>query len=213
MKIILISLLAVNLFADFKTETTPAVYHDFGVHGKEYKILEKDLLEEIEDGVKNFKIDPKETEKAIKVQIKERSTGISTLPLCIKDSKLKPEFDYGTVPEDIYNPLGRKILSKGQKIKSEIKGGRFLDLCFVDGRNKIVLSNQIKYMKKTNPGCTFLVSGTSVVPLRELFPDDRIYPTNKSQEDRFGVKCYPAILHMEKDTKQFTYMSYDRFKN
>jgi hypothetical protein len=213
MKLLLIPFLAIQLFADFKSETTPSVYHDFGVYGKEYKIIEKDILEEINTEVKNYAINSDETEKIIKAQIEERSTGLSKLPLCAKDSQLKPEIDYGIVPEDVYNPVGRKILNKGDKIKSEIKNGQSLDLCFVDARNKIVLSNQINSMIKTNPNCIFLVAGKSVIPIRKDFPDYKIFPTSKMQEDRFGIKCYPAVIHMEKDTKQINYMSYDKFKN
>lgn len=213
MRILIIPFLVINLFADFKSETTPAVYHDFGVQGKEYKILEKNILEEINYEVKNFKLDPVETKKTVEKEIIARSTGESSLPLCMKDLSLKPVIDYGKFPEDVYNPAGRLIFKKGDPVKSELKAGQELDLCFVDGRNDIVLYNQINYMHKIKPNCTILVSGKSVVPLRKKFEDFNIYPTSKIYEERFGVKCYPAILHFEKDTKEAKYMSYEHFKN
>lgn len=213
MKILAIPFLVINLFADFKSETTPAIYHDFGIQGKEYKILEKNILDEINYEVKNFKMDPVETKKIVESEIVARSTGKSSLPLCMKDLNLKPVIDYGKFPENVFNPAGRLIFKKGDPIKSELKAGQELDLCFVDGRNDIVLYNQINYMSKLKPDCTFLVSGKSVVPLRLKFENLKIYPTSKVYEDRFSVKCYPSLLHFEKDIKQTHYMSYEQFKN
>ncbi len=193
--------------------TKPGEFIDLGTHGKEYKILENDILEEINRETKKFSFDSKEVQNTVQKQVIEAAFETTEKPLCVKDNYLKPEIDYAFIPEDIYNPVGRKIYSKGDKIKAPLKAGQILDLCFIDSRIMEVGKNQINTFIKKYPTCTFLVANKNVLALRQSYPDLKIYPTNKSQENRFGVDCYPAVVHMENETKEIFYHSYDKFKN
>lgn len=188
-------------------------YIDFGVNGRTYPILENDFEEQMKKNVKDFKINQEEIETQVISEIKKAALKTTNLPLCLKDKYMKPEIDYVAVPENVFNPLGRLIYSKGQKLESRIPVGKSLDLCFVDGRNKIATKNQINELSKIYPKCIFLVANENVLYLREQFKDKEIFPTSKPQEDRFGVECYPATIHMESNTKENKYYSYDRFKN
>jgi hypothetical protein len=212
-----ISILAILLsstavFATMASETSPAIYTDFGIQGKQYDIKEENIMDMIKTNVKAFKSDIN-VQKTIESELLIRSTGKTSLPLCLKDFNKAPEPDYFSVPEDVLNPVGRKVLSKGELIKSKLKSMQILDLCFVDGRNKIVLDNQIISMLKTNPKCTFMVSDESVLDVRKRFENINIFPTSEQYEKRFGVKCYPTIIHMEEDTKQIKQISYEKYKN
>lgn len=188
-------------------------YIDFGVNGRTYPILENDFEEEIKKKVQEFKIDQEEVRKQVIAEVKKAALKTTNLPLCLKDKNMKPEIDYVAVPENVFNPLGRLIYSKGQKLESKIPAGKTLDLCFVDGRNKIATKNQINELSKIYPKCIFLIANENVLYLREEFKDKEIFPTSKPQEDRFGIECYPATVHMELNTKENKYYSYDRFKN
>lgn len=213
---ILLSLLSLNLFLSANTLnelTKPGEFIDFGIHGKEYKILENDILEEIKTEAKKFSFDSKEVQDIVQKQVIEAAFETTTKPLCVKDIHKKPEIDYAFIPEDIYNPVGRKIYSKGEKIKAPLKAGQELDLCFIDSRIIEVGKNQINTFVKQYPNCNFLVANKNVLSLRQIYPELKIFPTNKSQEDRFNVDCYPAVIHMEKETKETFYHSYDKFKN
>lgn len=215
-KICLITLsfsLLLNAANTLNELTTPTEYIDLGTHGKEYKILENDILVEIETEAKKFSFNSKEVQDTVKKQVIEAAFETTEKPLCVKDIHKMPEIDYASIPENIYNPVGRKIYSKGDKIKAPLKGGQILDLCFIDSRIIEVGKNQINSFIKTNPECTFLVANKNVLSLREIYPSLKIFPTSKSQEDRFNVDCYPAIIHMENDTKETFYHSYDKFKN
>ncbi len=210
----LVAAIAIALQAESLNEITkPGEYKDLGTSGKEYKILENDILVEINTAAKNFKFDKKEVNDIVQKQVMEAAYKTTDKPLCVKDKYIKPEIDYSTIPEDIYNPVGRKIYSKGEKIKSPIKAGKSLDLCFVDSRILEVGKNQINTFSKQYPECTFLVANKNVLALRNIYPDLKIYPTTKGQEDRFNVECYPAVIHMEKDTRETYFHSYDKFKN
>lgn len=213
---IFLSLLSLNLIlsANSLNElTTPGEFIDFGTHGKEYRILENDILEEINRETKKFAFDSNEVKDIVQKQVIEAAFESTTKPLCVKDTYKKPEIDYAFIPEDIYNPVGRKIYSKGDKIKAPLKAGQVLDLCFIDSRIIEVGKNQINTFIKQYPNCNFLVANKNVLSLRQVYPELKIFPTNKSQEDRFNVECYPAVVHMENETKETFYHSYDKFKN
>lgn len=205
--------ISISFSATLEELTTPGEYVDFGSFGKEYQIKEKNIMKEIEEKAKAFSFDSKEVQDTIKKQVVEAAFEKTDKPLCLKDKKMAPEIDYATISEDIYNPLGRLIYSKGQKIKAPIKAGQKLDLCFVDSRILPVGQNQINTFLKEYPECTFLVANKNVLLLRKIYPDLKIFPTSQVQEDRFGVECYPATIHMEGETKEITYHSYDKFKN
>lgn len=208
------ALIAIGLNAQSLNDITkPGDYNDLGTSGKEYKILEKDILVEINSAAKAFSFDSKEVQETVQKQVMEAAFETTTKPLCIKDKYIKPEIDYSSIPEDIYNPVGRKIYSKGDKVKSPIKAGQSLDLCFIDSRIIEVGKNQINTFSKQYPDCTFLVANKNVLALRKSYPEFKIFPTSKGQEDRFNVECYPAVIHMEKDTRETFYHSYDKFKN
>lgn len=191
----------------------PAPYEDFGVHGREYKIMEENILHTIMKKAKNFSLDSKDIEKKVKDQVAEAATESTTLPLCLKTVRNPSITDYSTVREDIHNPLGRLIYKKGQKVRSMIKAGKRLDLCFIDSRNDIAGANQITNLSKENPTCIFLVANKDVRELRKKFPKKEIFPTSISQEQRFEVPCYPTVVNMEKDQRKNTSYSYDQFKN
>jgi len=213
-KSLLIVLTTLTLGAQSLSEITkPSPYKDFGKYGKTFPILEKDIEEEIEKQVKNFKYDSSNIQEKITEQVKESAYESTSLSLCLKDNYQKPVIDYATLPEDVINPFGRKIYSKGEKIESNIPSGRELNLCFIDARNMISASNQINFLKKKKEDCLFIVANKNVLALREKFPEEKIFPTSKSQEERFNLKCYPALLHMEKNTIEKNYYSYEQFKN
>lgn len=197
----------------FITETRPAPYVDFGVHGHMYDIVEDDLMHIIEAKAKSLKFDENETKKIIESEVLRHAKYESQKPLCLKDNFQDPEIDYYTVPIDIPNMFGRIILKKGQVIKSEIPAGTSLTLCFIDARVKEVGINQINEMSKKYPGCIFLISNRDVREFSEIYPKLNIYPSSKPQEDRFNIGCYPSVMHFVKDTKQKFELSYERFKN
>lgn len=188
-------------------------YKDFGTFGKTYPILEENFFDFIKREAKKIKIDKKDIEKIVVEQVKNAAYETTTLPLCQKDLTEPRSIDYYTVKTDIKNPFGRVIYAKGQKIESKIKNGRSLDLCFIDGRNDIVTSNQINFFKKRVNNCLFIVSNKNTLKLRKKFPDTEIYPTSKMQEDRFSLGCYPAHFHFKGKYIDKKYFSYEQFKN
>ena len=211
-KILAISLLAATTsYAGIVEETTPKNYVDLGVKGRLYEIQEQDILFQIKETAKNFKIDQNETRKQIEEQVAKAANRTTKLPLCDKDEFLEPEVDLYTIPTDIINPAGRMLARKGDKMKSKLPEGVELTLCFVYARNEISGDNQIKSFAKNNPKCLFLIANADVRGLREKYPDLTIFPTSEMQESRFGVKCFPSKVHFESDTKQLSYFSYDSF--
>ena len=210
-KIILALCLCSFAFAGIEEETTPSDYVDLGIQGRLYEIKEKDILFQIEQTAKNFKIDEKQIRKDIEDQVAVAAKKTTKLPLCDRDVREQAQTDFYTVPMDIINPMGRLIVKKGDKMRSKLPQGAELNLCFVDARNQISGENQIKSFAKNNPKCLFLIANADVRDLREKFPNLDIYPTSEMQEVRFGLKCFPSKLHMEGDQKQFTYYNYESF--
>ena len=210
-KIILVLCFCSFAFAGIEEETTPSDYVDLGIQGRLYEIKEKDILFQIEQTAKNFKIDEKQIRKDIEDQVAAAAKKTTKLPLCDKDVKEEAQTDFYIVPTDIINPMGRLIVKKGDKMRSKLPQGAELNLCFIDARNQISGENQIKSFAKNNPKCLFLVANADVRDLREKFPNLDIYPTSEMQETRFGLKCFPSKLHMEGDQKQFTYYDYESF--
>lgn len=204
-------LLCSLLWGNIEEETTPKDYVDLGIQGRLYDIKEQDILAQIEQTAKNFKLDQKLVRKSVEEQIAAAANRSTNLPLCEKDEKGKSETDIYTIPTDIINPMGRMIVRKGDKIKSKLPQGTELNICFVDARNIISGENQIKSFMAKEPKCLFLIANADVRNLREKFPELDIYPTSEMQESRFGLKCYPSKLHFESDQKQFTYYSYESF--
>jgi hypothetical protein len=186
-------------------------YNDFGVYGKLYPIIEEPFMEILNKKMNDYKLSKNSINEEIVNQIKMSAFESTNKPLC-KDNEILPsETDYQIIKMDIFNPFGRLIYKKGDKIKSEIKGGKKLNLCFINFKNEISGKNQISKFK--NKDCMFIVANKNVLSLRKDYPNLKIYPTSKEQENRFNVKCYPAIIHMEKDQIQKNYFSYEQFKN
>lgn len=209
--LLIVCILTSFAFAEIEEETAPTNYVDLGIHGKLYDIKENDILFQIEQTAKNFKIDQDQIKKDIEAQVAAAANKTTKLPLCDKDEKEPAQTDFYTVPMDIINPMGRLIVKKGDRMRSKLPQGAELNLCFIDARNQISGENQIKSFAKNNPKCLFLVANADVRDLREKFPNLDIYPTSEMQETRFGLKCFPSKLHMEGDQKQFTYYNYESF--
>lgn len=197
--------------ASIEELTKPGNYTDLGIQGKLYEIKEKDILFQIEQTAKNFKIDKKQFRKDLEKQVAKLAKRTTKLPLCEKDKIEEAQVDLYTVPTDIINPAGRIIARKGDKMKSKLPSGAEFDICFIDARNSVSGENQIKSFAKNNPRCLFLIANADVRDLRDKFPELKIYPTSEMQENRFGLKCFPAKAHFEKDTKQFSYYNYESF--
>jgi len=213
LNLLLISSIFANSYSLLKETSPDKSYKDFGVFGKTYPILETPFMDILKKRMEEYKLSQKNIKDQVMNQIKMAAFESTELPLCKDYSKEKPKEDFITIQMDIINPFGRVIYKKGDKIKSEIKNGKILDLCFIDYRNKIVGKNQINELKKIYPDCMYIVANKNVLSIRKDFPNLDIYPTSKGQEDRFGIKCYPSVVHMEKDTIQKTYYPYEQFKN
>jgi len=203
-----------NYNDSLRTEAVPSAYYDFGVCGKEYEITEPDMYEIIMKGVEEF--NSKENIEKIKKEVKEivskKAIFISNKKYCSDNYSSDWYNDYYEYPEDIYNPFGRIIHKKGElALTPPIPSEK--NICFVDGKNKISLINQIKYLKKvTNNNCIFSVSNSDVRKLWKDFPGTDFYPGSKKIFQRFNVKCVPSILHMKESKIQNEYFSIEQFK-
>lgn len=210
MKFLLITLLiCVNVFA----------YKDFGTEGHLYEIKEKDIMKEIEKEVKDYqaKMNPDEMKRQIEREINKQAFYSSKLPLCEKDSTEKmPNYQY--YQQDIINPAGRVIKKAGDSFI--YRSPKQWNVCFINAKNKIEMINQINYYDKLvkeisggNEECVYMISDRNVLELNKEFEPRSFYPSTEAYEKRFGVKCYPAMIHIEDDMKYNYEMSMEHFKH
>lgn len=186
-------------------------YEDFGKQGFTYKIKEENLMKLIENGVKE--IDTEQVKEDLKKQVDKQATGENNLSLCKETIEIK-EFDYVSLPENIYTPTGKLYKEKGTKITAYLE--QPLDICYVDGTNIAELENQINFFdKETNKQCIFLVSNRNIIELYKKWPERnrKMYPSKKEYEKRFEVKCMPTRVHLiENDRIHYQY-SIEKFKH
>lgn len=198
-----------------RVEAKPAQFIDFGVEGKLYDITEPDMYKIIISAAKEWqkKYDKEKMKKIIEEQVNERATFIDKdIHLCKNTATGDWKNDYFSFRQDFYNPLGRKVFKKGQKILAPSLPN-LKQVCFIDAGIFAEGVNQIEYFQKlTNGKCLFLVSNRNVRELREKFPTYEIYPSSKQMEKRFGVKCVPAVVNMLGVKIKNDYYSIEKFK-
>jgi len=203
-----------NYNNSLRIESVPSPYYDFGVCGKEYNITEPDMYEIIMKGVQEYSSE--ENIAKIKTEVRKivakKAVFISNKKYCSNNYSTEWYNDYYKYPENIYNPFGRIIHKKGElALTPSIPNEK--NLCFVDGKNKVNLKNQIAYFKKiTNGNCIFSVSNSDVRNLWRDFPGTDFYPGSKKIFERFDIQCVPSILHMKGSKIQQEYFSIEQFK-
>jgi len=220
MKLILILVFCIDfIFASnsLRIEAKPEPYYDFGICGKEYNITEPDMYEIIMSSVKKFKdkMNTKEMIDEVKKQVAQKAIFNSNIPVCMNDQINDWYDDYYTYPIDIYNPMGRLIHKKGDRVLSPpIPGEK--NICIIEGKNIISAKNQINFFEeKTNNNCLYIILNRDVRDFwkEKGFSSYDFFPGNEKLLKRFNVKCVPSIIRM-KDVKIRTdYYSIENFKN
>jgi len=204
-----------NYSNSLRIEAKAGPYYDFGVCGKEYEITEPDFYQMIIEGAQDYvkKMDREEIKKQLEKEVAKKAKFITNKAFCSKNYQGEWYNDYYTYKMNVYNPLGRLIFKKGEKrLVPPIPERR--NICFVDGRNKIELFNQISFFnKKNNHNCLFIVSNYDVRKLWEKYPGEDFYPGNDYIMKRFNVKCLPAEINMYQSQNRENYFSIEQFKN
>jgi len=195
---------------------TPSPYYDFGTNGKTYPILEKDILEEIRDGLANLKLD-KVKIKADLIKAVEKMANYKTeLPLCLSGVDYNEEEDVSYLHSDMRDRKGKLLKKSGSPITVPLPPGTDFSLCFISGKNYVSGLNQIMALGKASKmtkKCMYLVSDRDVRDYRKSFPKLDIYPSSKAQEDRFKVKCYPSKVDLYNTKRHLTQYNYSQFNN
>lgn len=214
MKNLLILILITACYAEtFRQYTSPRGYVDFGVQGKTYDITEQSIYDVIIKGAKEFEKEyPKERIKKILESEVAKKAVFKSENICKDDSVKNWETDYYTYEMDYYNPMGRVIFKKGDRVIAP-KVAILRQVCFIDGGNLISAKNQIDFMQKqTNGQCVFAVINRDVRDLWKIYPSYEFYPSNKMLFERFGVRCAPSILSMKDEKTKKDYFSLEKFK-
>jgi len=208
--------LPVFLFSNEKNYSfVPAPYYDFGVIGKTYPIEERNIMDEIKEEFKNFKLTKEDFRKAAEKAIAEKAFYKSELPLCSIGKSYPEEIDSSTLKENMYSPYGKIIRKKGDLITVPLPKGAEFSLCFISGKNYINGLNQINYLehKEREGKCLYLISDRDIRDYRKAFPELDIYTSSKVQEDRFNIKCYPSEVNLYKEKRKLTQYQHSRFNN
>jgi len=193
-------------------------YIDLGVEGHLYPIVEHSFLEDLNEGVKEFQktFTPEKVKKEVIKQIRQQATGHTKLPLC-QESNKRAEYNYIPILSDIYNPAGRLVKKKGEKVL--VNNDIPFDICFISGDNIKEVENQIKFYDKVTKKlsgkqseCIYLVSNRNVLQLDKKYYPRMFYPTGKGYEDSFNVSCYPTMIHLENDKRFIFESKMDKFK-
>lgn len=209
MKKILTSILLSSSIV-FCGQIEPGEYVDLGVEGHLYDIVEEDFHLKLLKEVKESGFMDIDHSERIKEEIQSRAIFNSQLGLCSND-KTTEEIDYATVPEDIYNPLGRLIYKKGTKLESTLKTGQEFSVFFIDGRNAENVKNQIKFLKSEYKNSFFVVNSKNTLDLQKEYPNEEFFPSSYGQEGRFKINCYPTRLDFVGNKVKKSEFSYDRF--
>ena len=197
----------------------PKEYIDLGTEGHVYKITEKSFMKDIEEAVAETQkeFDQGKVKKEVIKQIRSQATGHTNLPLC-QESRKRAEYNYIPILQDIYNPAGRLIRKKGDKVL--VNNDIPFDICFISGNNKEEIDNQIKFYDKItkklsgkNSECIYMVSNRNVLQLDKKYYPRMFYPTGKGYEETFNVSCYPTLIHLENDKRFIFETPMDKFKH
>ena len=193
----------------------PTNYVDFGVQGKEYEIKEEDFYKTIIEGAKNIKLDKNKLKLDLEKEVNRLAHFKTKVPYCKDSVVFDSKTEYYTFQGDYFNPMGRVIYKKGDRIKTPpLPDGITKELCFIEGSNKISLANQITFFnKETNDSCLFLVSNANIVDLRNKYQGYQFFPAADMFFDRYDISCLPAKVHFEKSNFQKTNYSIEEFKD
>jgi len=225
-KIFLILIFSLSLFGkdlgtfksndSFRSEAKPSKYMDFGINGKLYKITEPDMYNVLVSAAKEWaeQYDQKKMEKIVRSEVDKRATfNNPNGNLCKKTFNEDWEDDYFTFKMDYYNPMGRLIYKKGDRMLAPSVPVE-KHICLIDATIMPEAINQIKFFQEqTNGNCIYLVSNRNVMELWDKFPTYEIYPSSQGFLDRFNVKCVPAKIDMYKSKIKKDYYSIEMFKN
>lgn len=188
---------------------------NLGVSGNLYEIPEENFKITIEKAVDELDLNETKIKETVLNGVKEQAFGTTNLPFGKKVEAYESD-NYQIIGKDIFNPLGRLIYKKGDKVL--MKTYSPLDLCFVDGSNLVSLKNQIEYFdkvvkKKSNTECTYMVSNRSVLELNKEYYPRLFYPARPAYERRFLIKSIPSYVHIEGSKKLVYSFPIDMFKS
>ena len=199
-----------------RSEAKPAPFLDFGISGKVYPIEEPDMYDILLNAARDYAKDfnKTEVEDIITSEVDKRATfNDPSGSLCRNNSVRDWQDDYFEFKMDYYNPMGRLIYKKGDKmIAPSIPIEKHV--CLIDATFMVEAINQINFFQKeTNGNCVYLVSNRNVMELWKKFPTYDIYPNAEGFKKRFNVNCIPAKIDMLKTKIKVNYYSIELFKN
>lgn len=215
-KTLLAILISSSLFAEISPqEYKPAPFYDFGEVGKTYPIAERNIVDEIKEEFKKFKLTKEEFKEAAEKGIEKLANYNTALPLCTSTMEFEAQEDVSILEQDIKNGAGVIVKQKGEPIVVPLPQGAEFSLCYISGKNYINGLNEIKYLNDSvkSKKCIFLVSDRDVRDYRKAFPLLDIYPSSTTQESRFGVKCYPSKIDLYGIKRQLSEFDYRKFNN
>lgn len=212
MKLIIFGLLFFNLYAGIPVKVVPGPYVDFGEEGKVYEILEPDINDYMYKKIANFKFDKEEIRnELIKGVDKLAKFEPNEAKICMQSKIYDWENNYFEIQNDFYNPLGRLIYKKGEKILSPSVPTQ-KNICLIEGKILLEAKNQMDYFLNIDKDCVFLVSNRDVREIQSIYPDAKLYPGNEMIFKRFHIEYTSGIISF-KDTKiRKEYISIEKFK-
>ncbi len=187
----------IALFFMIITTIAIAEVVDFGVQGKQYKIVEEDANELVKKGIKELNVT--KIVDDVNKQVKEMMVGHQKIPRSFLDEIITKK-DLVPARWDVLNFDGTALYKKGEMITSELPFGTRLDLCFVDGGldDKIV-KYVVDYYGKN---CIYMINETSFVDFGKKYGVEA-YPMGGNNVDytqRFGIKVIPTKITKVADT-------------
>ena len=192
-------------------------YIDLGTYGKTYKINEPDFIMEMKTEAKKYfsSINMSKIKEKIKESMERESITNSSLPYS-KKLTFHRYLNIYTLKQNIYNPLGRVVYSKGTKIT--INNPVTMYTCFIAGnipelKNEVVFFDKLVNGLSPNARCLYFVSGTSVLKLGKIISSHIFYPTQKIYETRLKIKSYPTLSILRKQYIFNYTFSIDKFKH